>query len=90
MYKCYNIVEQLFNCLIKEVKAMETKMIKFKGICCANCASKIERKLNKIKGVSANVSYVTGKILFELEDSLLYDKCIELIKKEEPDFMVIE
>ncbi|MCR5350845.1 MAG: heavy-metal-associated domain-containing protein [Acholeplasmatales bacterium] len=65
------------------------KMIKFKGICCANCASKIERKLNKMKGVEANISYVSGKILFNLDNESLYEKCIEFIKKEEPDFEVI-
>ena len=69
---------------------MAEKMIRFKGICCANCASKIERKLNKIKGVNANISFVSGKILFNLDDISLYDSCIELIKKEEPDFVVIE
>ncbi|MBQ9520767.1 MAG: cation transporter [Acholeplasmatales bacterium] len=63
-----------------------TKIIRFKGICCANCAAKIERKLNKIKGVEANMSYVSGKILLELEDESLFDEVIRVCKKEEPDF----
>ena len=63
-----------------------TKIIRFKGICCANCAAKIERKLNKIKGVEANMSYVSGKILLELEDDSLFDEVIRVCKKEEPDF----
>jgi copper chaperone CopZ len=62
------------------------KIIKFKGLCCANCAAKIERKLNKIKGVEANMSYVSGKILLELEDESLFDEVIRVCKKEEPDF----
>lgn len=61
------------------------KIIKFKGLCCANCAEKIERKLNKIKGVNATMSYVAGKILVEYENEELLNKVIEVCKKEEPE-----
>ena len=61
------------------------KIIKFKGLCCANCAEKIERKLNKIKGVNARMSYVAGKILVEYENEELLNKVIEVCKKEEPE-----
>ena len=61
------------------------KIIKFKGLCCANCAAKIERKLNKIKGVEANMSFVSGKILLVLDDETLIDKVVEVCKKEEPE-----
>lgn len=61
------------------------KIIKFKGLCCANCAAKIERKLNKIKGVDATMSFVSGKILLELENEELMNKVIEVCKKEEPE-----
>lgn len=67
-----------------------TKIIKFKNICCASCASKLEKKINKIKGVKATMSFVAGKIMLELEDEKLYDEVISLCKKEEPDFMVVE
>ena len=61
------------------------KIIKFKGLCCANCAEKIERKLNKIKGVNATMSFVAGKILVEYENEELLNKVIEVCKKEEPE-----
>ena len=63
-----------------------TKIIRFKGICCANCAAKLERKINKIKGVEATISFVAGKIMLELENEELLDQVLELCKKEEPDF----
>lgn len=61
------------------------KIIKFKGLCCANCAEKIERKLNKIKGVNATMSFVASKILVEYENEELLNKVIEVCKKEEPE-----
>ena len=61
------------------------KIIKFKGLCCANCAAKIERKLNKIKGVEATMSFVSSKILVELDNEELIEKVIEVCKKEEPE-----
>ena len=65
------------------------KIVKFKGLCCANCAAKIERKLNKIKGVEATVSFVAGKILLELSDESLLEKVIEVCKKEEPEMEIL-
>ncbi len=62
------------------------KMIRFTGIDCANCAAKLEKKINKIKGVEANISFVAGKMLLNLEDEKLFDEVIALCKKEEPDF----
>ena len=61
------------------------KIIKFKGLCCANCAAKIERKLNKIKGVEATISFVSSKILLELDDENLIERVVEVCKKEEPE-----
>lgn len=63
-----------------------TKIIRFKGIDCANCAAKLEKKINKIKGVEATISFVAGKIMLELEDEALLDDVLALCKKEEPDF----
>ncbi len=65
------------------------KIIKFKGLCCANCAEKIERKINKIKGVNATVSFVAGKILLELDDGSLLEKVVEVCKKEEPEMELL-
>ena len=63
-----------------------TKIIRFKGICCANCAAKLEKKINKIKGVEATLSFVAGKMMLELENEELLDDVLALCKKEEPDF----
>ena len=65
------------------------KIIRFRGLCCANCAAKIEKKLNKIKGVNATMSYVASKILLELDDETLLDEVIKVCKKEEPEMEII-
>ncbi|MBE6137014.1 MAG: heavy-metal-associated domain-containing protein [Erysipelotrichaceae bacterium] len=65
-----------------------TKIIRFKGLCCANCAAKLERQINKIKGVEATLSFVAGKILLELENEELLDDVILCCKKMEPDMEI--
>ncbi len=65
------------------------KVIRFKGLCCANCASKLERKLNKIKGVEATMSFVASKILLELDSEDLLEEVINVCKKTEPDMEII-
>ena len=65
------------------------KIIRFRGLCCANCAAKIEKKINKIKGVNATMSYVASKILLELDDEALLDEVIKVCKKEEPEMEII-
>ena len=65
------------------------KVIRFKGLCCANCARKLEKKINKIKGVDATMSFVASKILLEFDDEKLLDEVIALCKKEEPDMEII-
>ena len=41
-------------------------VLKLEGLCCANCAAKIERDVQKIKGVSeANVAFMTQKMTIE-------------------------
>ena len=63
-----------------------TKIIRFKGIDCANCAAKLEKKINKIKGVEATISFVAGKMMLELENEALLGDVLALCKKEEPEF----
>lgn len=62
------------------------------GLDCANCAAKIEEKINKISGVkSASLSFFTGKLVVEITDENtdeLLKKIVETIKKEEPDVIV--
>jgi len=59
--------------------------LKFEGIDCANCANKLENKLNKIKGVEANISFVAGKILLNLETEELLEVVKKTCYKVEPD-----
>lgn len=65
------------------------RIIKFKGLCCANCAEKLERKLNKMKGVEATISFVAGKILLNLDNESLLESVVELCKKTEPEIEII-
>ena len=64
------------------------KVIRFKGLCCANCAQKLETKLNKIKGVQAIMSFVAGKIMLELENEDLLDDVMLCCKREFPDMII--
>lgn len=59
--------------------------LKFEGVDCANCANKLENKLNKIKGVEANISFVAGKILLNLENEELLEVVKKTCYKIEPD-----
>jgi len=59
------------------------------GLCCANCASKIETAVNKIDGVSsAKVAFMTQRMTLEADPSAIenIEPMIEkAIKKIEPD-----
>lgn len=59
------------------------------GLCCANCAAKIERGVGAIDGVtSASVSFLTTKLVVEGDDAKM-DEIIKatekIVKKIEPD-----
>lgn len=70
------------------------KNFKLKGLDCANCATKIEEKINKIDGVeNATVSFMMQKLSFECnenESQEIIDKIKKVIKKEESDVEVEE
>ena len=60
---------------------------------CANCAAKMERKINEIEGViAASVSFMTQKLTIEADegdfDRILKEAQKE-IKKIEPDCRII-
>ena len=64
------------------------------GLCCANCAAKIERGIAAIEGVTnASVSFLTTKLVVEGVDNKM-DEIIEaamnVVKKIEPDVEVEE
>ena len=51
------------------------------GMTCTSCAMRVEKKLNKIEGVSASVNYATEKATVEAADSVTVDDLIETVKK---------
>ena len=53
-----------------DVTALSDVTLDITGMTCASCASRIERRLNKLDGVSANVSYGTERALVTYPTSL--------------------
>ncbi len=71
-----------------------TKTFKLNGLCCAGCAAKIENGISKIQGVEdVSLSFMTTKLTIEAdldEMSRITDEAKKIIKKYEPDVLVIE
>ncbi|MDO5408003.1 MAG: cation transporter [Eubacteriales bacterium] len=71
------------------------KIIKLEGLCCANCAAKIEEGVKKLEGVkSASLSFMTQRLIMEVEDGReeeLMEAARKIKDKIEPeaDFKVI-
>ena len=67
---------------------------KIKGLDCANCASQLERAIQKIDGIeSANISFMTEKMEVEYNEAIkeeIIQKIKKVIKKEEPDVTIEE
>lgn len=66
---------------------------KIKGLDCANCAEKLERKIQKVEGVEdASISFMTEKLVLEISDNKdeIIEKVKKVIKKEEPDVTIKE
>ncbi len=64
------------------------KKYKIQGIDCANCALKLERKLNEIEGVSkATISFLAERLIIEAPDDKfdeIINEVIRVSKKFEP------
>ncbi len=69
------------------------KIYTVKGIDCANCAAKLEKNINKIKGVnSAIVSFATGKLMLDADDGVfeaVENEAVALAKKLEPEWEIV-
>ncbi|GAA3638022.1 Cu+-exporting ATPase [Lentzea atacamensis] len=50
------------------------------GMTCASCARRIERKLNKLDGVSATVNYATEKASVQFPDNLRVDDLVSTVR----------
>lgn len=67
---------------------------KIKGLDCANCASQLERAIQKIDGIeSANISFMTEKMNLEYDETRkeeIIKNIKKVVKKEEPDVTIEE
>ena len=45
----------------QQVPALELIDLEVGGMTCASCAARVEKKLNRLEGVSASVNYATEK-----------------------------
>ncbi len=65
------------------------KIIKLEGLCCANCAAKIEEGVRKLEGVKeVSLSFMTQRMTMEIEDGRedeLVEKARKIAAKVEPD-----
>ena len=67
---------------------------KIKGLDCANCASQLERSIQKLAGIeSVNISFMTQKMEIEYDETKkeeIIQSVKKAIKKEEPDVTIEE
>ena len=70
-------------------------IVELEGLCCANCAAKIEDGVRKLPGVKeATLSFMTQRLVMEVEDGR-EDEVIEAARKvkdkiePEADFKVV-
>ncbi len=64
------------------------------GLCCANCAAKIEAKVRKTEGVTdATVNFITTKLIIDGDEARwdeIIKKARKIVKKIEPDVNMAE
>lgn len=69
------------------------KIHQIKDLCCAPCGAKIERNINKIKGVNeCSINFISMKMLLDINDNNvenIYKLIDEAIKKVEPEAYII-
>ena len=65
------------------------KTFLLEGLCCANCAAKIETGINKLNGIDkATISFLTSKLIIETAEEPskeLLKKIEKTVHKVEPD-----
>ena len=58
------------------------KVFRLTGLDCPNCAMKLEKKLNKVEGVSsAQVNFMAMRLTIDIEDNN-YDVILSEVRKE--------
>ena len=78
----------------KQSDKLLKKEILLQGLCCGNCAAKIERESSNIDGVkSAVVDFVSTKLIMEIDNpskqNTIIETVKEIVKRIEPDVNVI-
>lgn len=80
--------------VVKEKKPNKLlkKELLLEGLCCANCAGKIEKEANKIEGVTAVMDFVNTKLIIEIENPSKVNSVIgevkQIVQRIEPDVKV--
>lgn len=68
-------------------------VLRLEGLCCANCAAKIENEVKKIDGLNeANLSFMTQKLTLEAPESDLeriVDEASRIAKKIEDEVNIV-
>lgn len=68
-------------------------VLKLEGLCCANCAAKIENEVKKIDGLDeASLSFMTQKLTLEAPESDLeriVDEASRIAKKIEDEVNIV-
>lgn len=67
-------------------------VLKLEGLCCANCAAKIENEVQRIKGIDeASLSFMTQKLTIEAPEADLervVEEATKIAKKIEDEVEV--
>jgi Cd2+/Zn2+-exporting ATPase len=71
------------------------KILLVTGLCCANCATKIETKSKKIQGIkSISMDFISSKLVLEVENknemNRIVDEVVKIVKLVEPDAIVTD
>ena len=70
------------------------KVFKLKGLDCANCLAKMERKIGKLKGVKeVSTNFLTEKMIIEAEDNFMpeiEEAASKIVKRYEPQVVFEE
>ena len=61
--------------------AAESIELAITGMTCASCANRIERKLNKLDGVTATVNYATEKAKVTYPDDLTPEQLVTVVEQ---------
>src|SRR5690625_6808267 len=65
----------------QQVPALELIDLEVGGMTCASCAARVEKKLNRLDGVSASVNYATEKASIEVPEGVSAEELIAVVEK---------